>query len=332
MKRIIQILAAVLIVQLILVVIMSATQNRDRGAFVSNEKLLDVDLAAVDQITLEQADKSTLHLKKTGTGWILADRGDFPVARFKFDSAINKLLLVNKSWPVATTDSAAKHFRVADDSFERKITFRNADSVVKTLLLGSAPGFKKIHARVADSNDIHQITYSVFEANADADAWTDKDYLKLTGNPIVRAQLPDSLVLEKLGEQMTVASLMSTEEINQEMIKSLMENLQGISFTSVLGTENKAEYNQDKPVLEYNLELENGDPISYSFSKLGESKDLVLKTSSHPYFFKVMPATVSIIQEAKRHTLVKPTTTPTDNDQIPANAVPAMIDQNKMAQ
>ncbi len=59
---------------------------------------------------------------------------------------------------------------------------RNTDKVVGDLYLGTSPGFKKVHARRADSDDIYAITFANYEATARTDDWLDKALLKPTGD------------------------------------------------------------------------------------------------------------------------------------------------------
>lgn len=307
MNRPIPILSALLAVQLLLAAILFAGGG-DIGAYVSNEKLIGLDLSAVDAIIVDENGPPVLTLKRQGKGWVLPDHHGFPASEEKVQRVAGELLALTKGWPVATAAASAKHFKVDDGDFERKISFMKEGQALKTLLMGTSPGFKKVHVRLEGSDEIYAVSFTAFspyEAAAAADNWTDKAYLKLKEGDVVRAELPElALVREESG--LKVEEMAEKEETQEEKARELLGRLAGVSFLSVLGTEGKPEYKLDAPAYRYTLKPKTGDAVTYVFGQSEGDKDFVLKTSAHPYYFKVSQYTLERIREWKREELVKP--------------------------
>jgi hypothetical protein len=285
MNRTISILTALVAGQLALTVAL-AFSGQDYGAFRSDQKLMALDAEAVDRIVI-QGDKGQLvEMSKDGDKWFLPDLDRFPVAPQPAEALLTKVAELTKGWPVATSSSAADRFKVGAEKFERKLTFFGDNRKIGTLFLGTSPSFRKVNARVSGEDEIYNITFNSYEASAKSEDWVDKDFLNLKNEDIVRATLP-AFTLERKDEKFTVTGLKQDEETNEEEVESLIEKLAAPTFQSALGTDNKPEYGQDSPVLEISVELKDGEQIAYVYSKSEGGDHFVLKTSAHPYFFKV---------------------------------------------
>lgn len=296
MTRRIQILATVLALQIGLAASLAFFARNSGAAFRSDEKLIDLELTSLDEIVIQEKNEPTLVLHQKDGNWVLPDDFDFPVSSSKLDRLTEKLFGFTKSWPVGTTGVAAKRFKVADEEFERKITFRKGHDDVATLLLGTSPGFKKIHARIAGEDDIYAINFSVYEASVKPRDWEDKDLLNLDPNEIVRAETPDIRLIRE-GETLSVSDLGEAEETDPSGVSTLLGKLSKPSFLEVLGTEEQSEYQQDIPVLAYSLEVKSGRSIDYTYSKPKEGDDFILKVSSRPEYFKTSKYSVERLQE-----------------------------------
>jgi len=140
MARQTNILILVLVLQLALAIGLMFT-GTDSGAFVTKEKLLALKLDNIEKITIEQKGSPALVMHKSGNEWLLPDYFDFPVAKDKLDSVTDKLFDTSVSWPVATTQAAAKRFKVAEDEFEKKLVISTQGGKSHTVYLGTSPGF-----------------------------------------------------------------------------------------------------------------------------------------------------------------------------------------------
>lgn len=313
MGRTIQILAVLLAVQVILAasLIFSGKQT---GAFVSNEKLVNLELSTIDEIAIQDNEKASVILKKQDKAWQMPDYFGFPASSSKVDSVAGSLLKVTKPWPVATTENAAKRFKVSPEEFEKKIEFKNGGKPLKTLFIGSSPGFRKVHARDSANDEVYAIEFSAFEASTKPDDWADKEYLNQDQGKITRIELP-SFSLQRKDKQWQVSDLGENQETDQQEANAVVQKIANLAFQKVLGKEDKPDYNQSKPVVQYTLALNPEGETTYTFSKPKDSENFVLKTSSNEYFFEVNKMTLEGIQEIKREKLVK--------EKLPAESKPA---------
>jgi hypothetical protein len=301
MKKMTVILSAVLLVQVILAAILFS-QDQEMGAFQSNEKLLGLELANLDQITIETKDKK-ISLKKQQGKWILPEHFNAPADSKKIRNLADKLFALLVSWPVATSEVSAPRFKVTEDQFVRKISFAKSGKNLKTLYLGSSPGFKKIHARVDGQNDIYSIEFAAYETPVNVDDWVDKNLLVIDVDSLNKV-VSDKFSLSRDGDSWQVDNLKEGKIANQEKIKTWLEKLAKIQYNGILGTEAKPEYGLDKAVITFKLMPKSGDPIKIAISKM--ANDYVIKSSHLPFYFKASQYQVQALLDANVDTFSEP--------------------------
>ncbi|MGD9209851.1 MAG: DUF4340 domain-containing protein, partial [Desulfobacteraceae bacterium] len=210
-------------------------------------------------------------------------------------------------WPVATTISAAKRFKVSPDEFEHKIVLASAGKEIGTLYTGSSPTFSKVHVRNQEEDSVYAVKLSGHSLDATYRKWIDTNIFNQKDGDIEQVQLPKFTLLRK-DEQLIVKGLDSkTEKMDDTAVQRLMQRISGLSFITVLGKENKPEYNQDKPKLTYTVKLSSGKSQTYVFSKADDKqdRDYVLKASHRDEYFKVGNWVVDDIMRYERSNLVK---------------------------
>ncbi len=279
--------------------------KEETGAFTTEERLLDFDAAAVDKILLEDGEeKTSLVVKKEKGVWVLPNHHGFPASSGKTEDFIKKISSIKKNWPVATTKSTAKRFKLGEENFEKKITFSMGDKESKALLVGTSPGFRKVHARLPGDDNIFAIEFSSYEAEVKPEEWTDNKFLKLKREEIAWIKTP-SFSLIKKDDKFVLKDIKEEEEMVKEEANNLISRVADLSFQEVTGKEDKPEYRQSTPELTYTLEMKTGKRVNYTFSQPKDEEYFVLKVSSHDYFFKMSKYEVERLQEFKREKLVQ---------------------------
>ena len=163
--------------------------------------LLAFDIEAIDAVRIEEPGASvngTLQLVRAGESWTLApvdgeaegetkaadgDR-NVPADGAKIDETLNKLAGLRAPWPVATSGAARERFEVADDKFQRRITLSADGRPVAALLLGTSPGFRRLHARVPDTDAVYEVDLAHFDLSTNADDWVDRAVLAASGEVV----------------------------------------------------------------------------------------------------------------------------------------------------
>ncbi|WP_020676855.1 DUF4340 domain-containing protein [Geopsychrobacter electrodiphilus] len=272
-------------------------------AFDATERLLALGNDTPDQLTIEGPEKQQLVLKKQDGHWTLPAHFGALADGAKIDGLLKSLTDLRRPWPVAENDSADKRFKVADDSFERRLTLRHGDKELGSLLLGSSPGFRKVHARVAGEKNVYDIPFSTYQVSLKAADWVDKGQLHLSDGQITGLTLADCQLVKK-GKQLEVADLKDGEQTNAAKVTELLNKLANLTILDVAG---KPEQSLAGPVvLNVALSLADGRQRSYQFIKGADGKDLQLQVSDQPWLFKVSPGLKDDLAAYTRATLVQP--------------------------
>ncbi|MCY4213129.1 MAG: DUF4340 domain-containing protein [Gammaproteobacteria bacterium] len=156
------------------------------GTDASAPQLLSFDPAKVTKLRVS-GDEGAVQLTRNGEDWRLApgsgqEAADgLPADGGKVSELLADLSDLDAPWPVATSDDSAERFEVTEDSHQRRLVIEDEDGPMADLLLGTSPGYRRVHARVSGQNDVYSIDFSNFEAPTDADQWLDKALLSARG-------------------------------------------------------------------------------------------------------------------------------------------------------
>lgn len=141
--------------------------------------LLNLEQQTITEITLQEGDNDKpLILVKSGDNWHLADYPNLPLLDYKVSALTNDLINSKINWPVSRTQASHERFKVADDNFEKRITYKLDDDEVE-VLLGESPSFKKLYARNGDNNDVFTIEFSGYQLSVDKNDWLNKSLLSV---------------------------------------------------------------------------------------------------------------------------------------------------------
>jgi hypothetical protein len=302
MQKWIKLLSGLLTVQLVLALAVNLS-SEEHGAFQAKQKLLAFDAQAVNGLRIE-ADGNSLLLQMQDGRWLLPESGGFPADKPSVQRLLDNMAGLEQGWPVATTGSALRRFKVADDEFQTRITLLKDDQSLAQLYVGTSPGFRRVHVRPADAEAVFAVNFNSWEASAKADDWLDKEILKLDQSAVERLELP-GVVLQRKADRLQVTGLSDQEKTNQEAVAGLLDKLTGLRIQSLLGREAKPEYRQDAPALELKLTRQGGEVLSYRFSKPQEGAYYVLKRSDYDDYFKIPEFSVKPLLETHREKLVQ---------------------------
>lgn len=166
-------LGTIFVAQLMLVAILTLS---GRTASDSQEQWLNVTASSIDGLELSDGSAS-VSMTKTERGWAV---GEVLADETKIAALLDKLAGIETVWPVATSRASAERFEVADDNYQRRLRLLVGDDQMAELFLGTSPGYRRVHARVAGEGDIFSIELSNFEVPVDLDGWIDKSVLAIT--------------------------------------------------------------------------------------------------------------------------------------------------------
>ena len=173
------ILALALAAQLLLIAF-AFWPREGAGEGRANAPLMAFEGAVVDRILLSDGGTETA-VEYADGGWSLPDYHGLPAAKAILDRILKDLPALRRGWPVAASAAAAERFEVAAGGFQRRVEYFAGDDSLGILYIGTSPGFRKVHARLDDGDDIFAIEFNVFDAPADPAGWLHKTLLAVSG-------------------------------------------------------------------------------------------------------------------------------------------------------
>lgn len=176
MKTLTAKLAILLAVQLAILAGLWLSQA-DTNQTSATQPLLSFDPARIDSLTVADS-RQSVTLQKSAGHWQLA-APSLSADGDKLNRQIDKLANLKTPWPVATSAASHARFKVSNDDFERRIELRSGEKTVATLLLGSSPGFRKVHARRPADDAVYAVELNSFDWPASEQGWLDKSLLRV---------------------------------------------------------------------------------------------------------------------------------------------------------
>ncbi len=259
--------------------------------------LLDVDFRQVDGIVLAGKDKTTV-LTKNATDWKLPEHGDLLAQQDKVGDLLDSLKELKGGWPVATTDSAAERFEVADDNALRKITLKQGDKELGTLLAGTSPGFRKVHVRLPGESEVYAVEFALYEAPADSNDWIDKSLLKFNGD-VKKVQVWGlEATREGSGDEKSwaLSQLPEGHEVDGDAIDSWVGNFTSLNVSGLVDDETAKSIEAGEPALVAKL---SDDEQSVEYRVFRKDDKSFVKSSASDHLFEMADYTAKTIIEAK---------------------------------
>lgn len=162
-------------------------QGRQAADFAARGPLLNLDAASVDTVRVMSGDgeAETVSLARAEAGWRVLGNAegeesiDVPADTAKVENLLESLGKLEADLPVATRSASRAQLDVAEDDYQRRLQLESGGEVVADLYIGSSPGFRKAHVRLADEDAIRAGEINVFDLPATLDDWLARDVLAL---------------------------------------------------------------------------------------------------------------------------------------------------------
>ena len=309
MKNAVQILSIILVIQIIATRFTFSGKSNLEG-FDATEPLFDLTLNDLDEIVItpgknEEEKEVTTLLEKEGQ-WVLAHHFNFPISETKKKMFDNKLFSTKRPLPVGSTNIAAKQFEVSANNFKTKVEFKSDGVVKKTMLIGSSPSFKKVHARFDKEKNTYALTFDGFSLQGKPSTWIERRLLAVDQEKVKKIVFPSFTLLQNTTESsITVEDLAENEEMNTTEAKSLLKGTSSPLYLEVLGDTVKPEYQLTSPKASYTIHLVDGSTREVKLGDVEGEDFFVLKVSVYPYYFKASSYHADKLSGAQRSKLVK---------------------------
>jgi hypothetical protein len=119
-------------------------------------------------------------IAKTDNGWRLPGlAGGLPANTDQLERLLETLGKAREGQAVASSIAARQRFEDASDSYRRRLTQIAGAERQDIIYLGTAPTFRRIHARNATANSVYSIRLNSFDSPAQDAAWLDPQLLQI---------------------------------------------------------------------------------------------------------------------------------------------------------
>ncbi|MGD8627086.1 MAG: DUF4340 domain-containing protein, partial [Anaerolineae bacterium] len=256
---------------------------------------------------------------------------DYPVQGENVDALPEKIAALQADRLVTQTAASHKRMKVAEDDFERRITFRLADGVEHRLFLGTSPSFGAVHVRADEENEVYLTSeLTAQDAGAEATAWVDPIYLSIPQAEITAITVENengTFAFVKEGETWTLAGLAEGESLDQTQATTLVSRASSVSMVRPLGQEALTEYGMETPTATVTIETAGeGGEKTYTLrvgAHYADEAGYVVLSSESPYYVLAREFAVSPFVEATHEGFLAPTPTPEVEPGVTPESTPA---------
>lgn len=297
MNKLKNVLAVLLVAQLAAVLGLYWQGQQQQQALQSQE-LLAFEPDQLTRIAISDG-TSNVTLSRVEDRWLLPDDQQLPVDAAQLDSLLAKLHGLQSGWPIATTAAAQERFEVADDKFQRRIELFTGSDKAGELLVGSSPGFRKVHVRRPGDTAIYSVALNSYELPATGKEWLDKALLG-AGTPT--AISGKDYALEKQGETWALAQPGDTilDPAKAEQLAAAFRGLRVLGIAAATPGDDAVRIAVSGPEGQWD----------YRFAKAGE--DYVVQRSDRDQAFTISQFDYDRITQVDRPQLAMAPETPDD--------------------
>ena len=318
MKRHQQILAGVLLVQLVLIAVVFWPRTVASG---SGERAFP-DLKTEDVVALRIADSdgNSVYLRRSGDGWVLPDAEDYPANASTITSLLDKVVGLTSDRLVTRTEASHQRLQVGKDNFVRRLTLELADGSAQILYLGTTPQYTTTHFRVEGQDETYLTSaLTSWEVSALPASWIQVGYLSVPVDSLLQVTLENAQgsltflpVEAAAGEEgtaareWTLADLNAGETADSAAIRSVISQAASVAVNKPLGKTELPAYGMASPNAVVTLKTAD-QVITLTIGAQTASGNYVVKGSNSEYFVETTAYTIErLVTSARADFITQP--------------------------
>lgn len=289
-NRLLQILAGLLVVQLILVGIMYFPKGKP--AATGAPLLGGVTVDDITAITVTDAKGKTISLEKQGDSWVLPTADNYPADDARVGKILDKLTAIKTDRLITKTADSHKRLEVAADKFQRKVELTTTGGEARTVFIGSSAGVKATHVRL-DGNPETYLTgeLSNWDVPADASGWVKPDFYSVNKDNITAVTIKNATGTLEFSKDSngnwTLMGLGTDEKLDTAKVNAMLNNASKINLNRPIGKTADPALGMDDPsaMVTVTLQGESGaaETVTLTFGSKNDSNQYPLQTSTSDY-------------------------------------------------
>lgn len=221
-------LAGLLLLQLIAAAAIYLFTQQDASQN-TRESLLSLSKAKIDKLEIS-GDEQTVVLQKQNDQWILPELHDLPVNSVKLNTVLDNLNALQTGWPIATTKGSHQRFKVTEDNYQRRIKLFQDNQVVADFFLGTSPGFRKVHLRKNDEDEVYSMELNTYDFPTKNNDWLNRKLLAV--NNIKTIEGSDFKLRQ--GDSQWLFAEDNANTVDEDKAKRLMQAFNGLTVSDVV--------------------------------------------------------------------------------------------------
>ncbi len=295
MKRIQQILAGVLAVQIIIGVIVF--WPRSAGGAAGKLALPDLKVDDVVAITITNEQLQALKLQKVNGEWGIADAEQYPVKAESVTALLEKLALLDTNSLVANTEASQRQLQVANDTFVRRLEIELQDGAKQIVYLGSAPRYTATHFRMGGQKETYLTTaVTTWDLSPTVTSWIDSLYNDIDQTTLTQVTLENAngtFTFVKEGEAWQMLELAAGDQLAAGKVSDIVTKASRVTVMRPLGKTEKPEYGFGAPLATVTLTTADKTYTLKVGAKDASDNSYAISSSESPYYIAVAEYAVS---------------------------------------
>ncbi len=275
MNHYVNTLLLVLLIQCVLAAVLF-WPGETRTQTVQREPMVSFAMDAVQELRVGDEYDNEAVLLRSGDRWVLPELDKLPADGERVSALLSALAAAGEGWPVAESSAARQRFQVADYYYQRRLELRGEGTELGVFYLGTAPGFRKVHARNEVHSAIYSIDYNTFDAPATSGGWLDPRLLQVR-TPVAIAGDAYSLRLDNGTWRSGTGDTVDRREVD-----ALANALRALQVEGVADEDIQRELASAEAEVELAVSSLAGEVTLELFSLQGEH---YIHSSEYPFFF-----------------------------------------------
>jgi hypothetical protein len=315
MTRTNQLLAGLLVVQMILVAVVF--WPRPAGGEGGEPLFAGLQADQVRALTISGAGGQSVKLARADGRWVLPEAGDYPVLEENVSSLLQAIGQLEAERRVTQTSGSHARLQVAANDYNRRVEIELADGTRHVLYLGSSPSFQALHVRADGQDDVYLTSaLSAEDAAVTASAWVERSYFSVPAADVVALSLENAngtFQFVKEGETWTMEGVSGEESFDSSRFQTILNRATSLTLLAPLGREQRSEYGMDAPAAVVRLQTAGDAPKTYLLTvgaQDAEDNSYVVKSSESPYYVRVSEFSVNDLVTRTRDEFLVATPTP----------------------
>ena len=248
-----------------------------------NQTFLTFDQSAVNQIQIRDLNK-VINLKKSAGQWQLSDIQALPLNQQKVAQLLLKMVQVKAGFPVLQQQSAHQRFKVADETFIKKVTLSSEQQTLADFWLGEPAGLRQTYARLKASDQVYAVNLNELDFSVNHKGWMDQTIFMLDDIQVVEA---DRFRISRDAEGNYIYNSLTGDNEGIEQAK-IISFIQALKSLLVIDIADKSALADSEVVMALKVRA-NQEMTSYEF--INTQDDFYLRHSSFDLIFKISQQT-----------------------------------------